>query len=92
MRISENNLPASRSLRCMQRTQQFFHREVNVEAREEPRQSLQDGDKALESLRASRLDIHRETSVRSPALDGRHGWALCLSLEDELRARHTRRR
>jgi len=39
--------------------QKFFAVLANVEAREEPRQSLQDGDKALETLRASRLDIRR---------------------------------
>jgi len=45
---------------------------ANVEAREEPRQSLQDGDKALETLRASRLDIRRATTARITDLNGRY--------------------
>ena len=55
---------------------------ANVEAREEPRQSLQDGDKALETLRASRLDIRRATTARITDLNGRF-------FTDEPCARHT---
>jgi len=61
--------------------QKFFAVLANVEAREEPRQSLQDGDKALETLRASRPDIRRATTARITDLNGR-------SFTDEPCARH----